>query len=369
MGMGIDYHFSRRKGPARLRVFLILSCLLLTSLTACGGSTPGLSQEESQSQTLPPPTTHPLTSQSPVTESPPTESQAPPLPQAQPLFPDRYPIAFMVNNTAAARPQSGLDKAKLIYQMMTEARTTRFLLLTDEAEGVIGPIRSARPAFLDLVAQHQAFYAYAGNYRVIEPSPVVDDIRILDALKGDYDIYYRTDHRVAPHNLYTTLEKAYKRAETRYQTIESEEPVQGLKAYDDFHLPEGGQVNQSVHYHYSQLEEAFIYQTDIQAYYKYNGDQLLVDEVSGDPLEVANLILLYRPHSLMDNGVHIKINWVDKDQAVYLTGGKRYDITWEKTSHTGPMVFYLDDQELILNPGLTWILVLDDQALKTVEYD
>lgn len=347
--------------PAHFKkLFLILLVLaLLLSSAACGKKEPEETElETSQTQAVTSPTTLPQ----------PTETEAPPGPEAGLIFPGRYPIAFMVNNVGAARPQSGLDKAKFIYQLMTEGRTTRLLLLTDEEEGVVGPVRSARPAFLDLVAQYQAFYAYAGNYVVIEDSPHVNTIRILDALKNHYGIYYRTSHRKAPHNLYTKLEDAYKRAEGSYGSITPPEPVPGPRAYLEFQLPPGGEEVSELDYNYTALKEAFKFDGDRNCYYKYNDGTVLNDEQSGEKLEIANIIVLHRPHSLMPNGVHVKINWVDKAEAAYLTGGRKYDIHWEKDSRTAPMNFYLAGEELILNPGLTWVIVVDDRALATVAY-
>lgn len=346
----------------RTIAFLLILYLAVT-LMSCAGKDP------ETWETLPPdpvPTSERLETLPPTQA---TEPAPPPVPvEAGLLFPDRYPAAFMVNNVAAARPQSGLSKAKLIYQMMTEARTTRLLLLTDAEEGVVGPIRSARPAYLDLVAQHQAFYCYAGNWRVINASPVVNQIRILDALKGDYSLYYRTDHRKAPHNLYTRLENVYARAEKKYGSITPEEPLAGLRVRDQFARPGIGERVTEIHYHYTSLKESFKYHADSKTYRKYNNGELLVDEQTGQALEIANIIVLHRPHSLMPNGVHNKINWIDQAEASYITGDRKYTISWEKTSHTDPITFYLDGQELILNPGLTWVIVVDDSALKTVEY-
>ncbi|HZK28588.1 MAG TPA: DUF3048 domain-containing protein [Clostridia bacterium] len=342
-------------------LILLIIFLLFTMSCGAGESPP----EETTEPTLTTTTTAPVTTA--VFETEPTETQAPPI-SASLLFPDRYPVAFMINNTAAARPQSGLDKAKLIYQMMTEGRTTRLLLLTDAREGVIGPVRSARPAYLDLVAQHQAFYCYAGNYRVIEASPLVNKIRILDALKGHFGIFYRSDHRVAPHNLYTTMEKVYRAAEKDRPPLMPEKPVEGLHVSDEFVLPQGGEPIAELQYRFSGLKEKFQYDRDKTSYIKYNDGTALVDEQTRELVTIANIIVLYRPHGLMPNGVHNKINWVDKGEATYLTGGMKYDITWEKTSHTDPIVYQLDGEELILNPGLTWIIVVDDQARKTVAY-
>lgn len=344
-------------------ILLFLILMLGTGLIACA-------REEPPREELTEPTLKITTTPTPTTttiKTEPTETEPPPI-ETELMFPGRYPVAFMINNTAEARPQSGLDKAKLIYQMMTEGRTTRLLLVTDAEEGVIGPVRSARPAFLDLVAQHRAFYCYAGNYAVVKASPVVNQIRILDALKGHYGIFYRSGHRVAPHNLYTTLERVYAAAEKDRPPLMPKEPVKGLSNYSDFVLPNGGEPALELHYRFSGLLEMFRYDSSVNAYLKYNNDQLLVDEQSKQPLEVPNIIVLYRPHSFMPNGVHNKINWIDEGEATYLTGGRKYDITWKKTSHTDPIVYRLEGEELILNPGLTWIVIVDGQAMKTVEY-
>jgi hypothetical protein len=344
-------------------VAILLTLFLCLTLLSCGKTEP-LETEPTDMTTV---TTTAKTTA--LTTTAPTILQTdPPLIAADFIFPGRFPVAFMINNTASARPQSGLDKAKLIYQMMTEGRTTRLLLLTDAEEGVIGPVRSARPAFLDLVAQHQAFYCYAGNYRVIEASSVVNDIRILDALKGHFGIFYRSDHRVAPHNLYTTMEKVYRAAERDRPPLMPNEPVEGLRAYHKFLPRDGGEAVTAVDYRFSGLSESFRYDPEKVCYFKYNNDTLLVDEQTKKALEIANIIILNRPHSLMPNGVHIKINWVDKGEAIYLTGGMKYDITWEKKSHTDPIVYRLDGEELIFNPGLTWVIVTDAQAQKSVMF-
>ena len=352
---------------------LMLTVLLAFTAAACGGNSPEKTEIPKVTRTeeqTPAEATETLETTVTATETAAETTEALPPEEANPLlFPDRYPLAFMINNVAAARPQSGLDKAKLIYQLMTEGRTTRLLLLTDAEEGIIGPVRSARPAYLDLVAQHQAFYSHAGNQRVITASPVVDDIKSLDALAGHYSLYYRTEHRKAPHNLYTTLEDAYARAEKTFGEIAPEEPLEGLHVHENFVLPDGGEQVTRIDYNFSSLQEAFQYDADKNIYYKFNDDKVLKDEQTEEKLEVANIIILHRPHGMMPNNVHTKVDWVDENvAATYLTGGQKYDIIWNKASHTDPIIYYLDGEELVLNPGLTWIVVVDDRALNTVKY-
>lgn len=304
-----------------------------------------------------------------TTTTSPTTTEPPP-PEVNLLFPDRYPVAFMLNNSYEARPQSGLSQSKLIYQLMTEGRVTRLLMVTDAETGVVGPVRSARPAYLDLVAQHQAFYAHAGNFKVIAASPVANYIRSLDGSSRFYGMYFRATHRVSPHNLYTDMKTAYAWAEGSYGNIEPDKPVEGLKAYDVFVQPEGGEIAASLAYQYNVSKELFIYDETSGVYNKFNDGYTLVDEQTGQALEIANIIVIYRPHGWMPNNVHIRIDWIAQGaEATYLTGGKRYDISWDKPSHTAPITYYLDGEELILNPGLTWILVVDDQALATIAYN
>ncbi|HHU07391.1 MAG TPA: DUF3048 domain-containing protein [Clostridiaceae bacterium] len=355
-------------------VTLVFTVLLAFTVIACGSNgpdEPGIPEVTVTGEQSSTDDTTESTETAPATDSTTEETnEALPPEDAGLLFPDRYPIAFMVNNVAAARPQSGLDKAKLIYQLMTEGRTTRLLLLTDAQEGIIGPIRSARPAYLDLVAQHQAFYSHAGNQKVITASPVKANIKSLDALDGHYSMYYRTEHRKSPHNLYTTMEKAYARAEKTFGEITPQQQLDGLYVHAGFTLPDEGEQVTRIDYKFSSLKEAFQYDAKKNVYYKYNDDKILKDEQSKENLEVANIIILHRPHGLMPNNVHTKVDWLGENvAATYLTGGQKYDITWDKASHTDPIVYYLNGEELVLNPGLTWVVVVDDRALNTIEYE
>ncbi len=303
-----------------------------------------------------------------VTEPEPTETEPEPdiVPEgASPLFAKKLPIAVMINNTPSARPQSGLGQAKLIYQLLTEGRTTRFLMFTDVDQGILGPVRSARPAYLDLVTQYKALYTYAGNGRVIDASPVNSLIRRIDALGAAGSLFYRMSHRKAPHNLYIKAEAIYKFAEKRAPVALSM-PLNGLSVKNAFTAPEGGVKANRIDYRFSAMGESFRYNEGKKKYIKYNGDTVLVDEQTRKAVEVGNVFLIHMPHGKMPNGVHNKVDWVGSGKALYFTGGRQYDVVWSKASHAAPMYFTLNGERLILNPGLMWVVVLDGQANNTV---
>ena len=68
----------------------------------------------------------------------------------------------------------------------------------------------------------------------------------------------------------------------------------------------------------------------------------------------------------MPNGVHVRLIG-QFGKALYYTGGQKYDVTWSKVSQCADG-FKLNGETLVLNPGLTWIVVMDGQASKTVAY-
>lgn len=115
---------------------------------------------------------------------------------------DRRPVAVKVENDPDARPQSGLDKAGVVYEEITEGGITRFIAiyLCRDADPV-GPIRSARPADIDIIYPYDALFCHCGGapktLGMIKQSKIAD----LDEFVG-YDAYWRFTGRRAPHNLY-----------------------------------------------------------------------------------------------------------------------------------------------------------------------
>ncbi|MFH0804659.1 MAG: DUF3048 domain-containing protein, partial [Patescibacteria group bacterium] len=77
-----------------------------------------------------------------------------------------FPAAVMVENLVAARPQSGLAKANVVYEALAEGGITRFMAVyASPLAGLreIGPVRSARPYYLDWVGEYHALYLHAGG--------------------------------------------------------------------------------------------------------------------------------------------------------------------------------------------------------------
>lgn len=120
-----------------------------------------------------------------------------------------WPIAVMIENAAfgGVRPQAGLSFAQVVYELPVEGGITRFLaVFGGDMPEKVGPVRSARPTYLEFTSEYDALYAHAGGSP--EALEAVDGLAILDlsALAADSKYFFRDNALVAPHNLFTTQE-------------------------------------------------------------------------------------------------------------------------------------------------------------------
>lgn len=117
-------------------------------------------------------------------------------------------VGVIVDNHPDARPESGIAKAKIVYEAPVEGGLTRYLAIFDNKQVVaeVGPVRSARAYFLDWLQEYgNGLYMHSGGSP--EALDLIKTRKIFDANEffwGQY--YWRDEVRFAPHNLYTNSE-------------------------------------------------------------------------------------------------------------------------------------------------------------------
>lgn len=77
---------------------------------------------------------------------------------------DKRPFAVVINNDVKARPQSGLHKADIVYEVLAEGDITRLLAIfqSQVPPDSIGPVRSARSYFIDLAKGYDPIFVFHG---------------------------------------------------------------------------------------------------------------------------------------------------------------------------------------------------------------
>ena len=117
----------------------------------------------------------------------------------------RRVIAFKIDNNLNARPQSGLQEADTVMEILVEGGMTRFLaFFMDKTSSYVGPIRSARPTDPTLVRPYGGILVVSGATAGLVPAIRGLGVPVLEEVSSP--TMFRIQDRDAPHNLYGDTE-------------------------------------------------------------------------------------------------------------------------------------------------------------------
>jgi len=118
---------------------------------------------------------------------------------------NRTVTAIMIENSIDARPQSGLDQAGVVFEAIAEGGVTRFMgVFQDTQPGYIGPVRSARPYYIQWALGFDAAYAHVGGSPDALADLIAWNVRNIDQFANS-GAFQRISSRYAPHNVYTSI--------------------------------------------------------------------------------------------------------------------------------------------------------------------
>nr|WP_259408230.1 DUF3048 domain-containing protein [Streptomyces akebiae] len=112
-------------------------------------------------------------------------------------------LAVKIDNASAARPQTGLDAADIVYAEQVEGGLSRLMAVyATRFPEAVGPVRSARESDLELLRQFdEPTLAFSGAQGKL--LPLIDGAPLQAKTPEDAgDAYFRGDEKPAPHNLY-----------------------------------------------------------------------------------------------------------------------------------------------------------------------
>ncbi len=266
-------------------------------------------------------------------------------------------LAVMVNNHTAARPQTGLVNADIVYEFLAEGPITRFLAIYhSDIPEVVGPVRSARSYYIETAKAHDAIYIYHGAANFIE-----DDLRAgwVENLNGAYYdndgfLFKRESFRQAPHNSYVLLENAYEVATRNNIAKEMDhEPWDFLSESD---VVNGEDANDINIFYYNQLNVSFSYNPSNEQYTRYSDGTMSVDLNTEEPVEVANILIYETEHRVIDDASRRFIDRESGGRGYLIQKGKIQEIEWRNVN--GLMKPFIDGEIAKLAPGKTWVNII-----------
>ena len=167
------------------------------------------------------------TTSEPVTTSTTTSTTTPPstitpsvdtsdvngLPVDDPALLERRVLAVKIDNHPNANPQSGIDQADMMIELMVEG-ITRFISVWQQSDAeYLGPNRSARPTDPALLqAFNEPTYVFSGAQAWVQNTIAGTGINTIKELSFGT---FRISGRFAPHNLYVNTVQLRETADNR----------------------------------------------------------------------------------------------------------------------------------------------------------
>jgi hypothetical protein len=264
-----------------------------------------------------------------------------------------------VGNEPAARPQSGLNQADIVFEEPIEGAITRLIAVFQcHSTNTVGPIRSTRWTDDQLLPMfgHAAF-AYAGG--IIPEEELVPQAGLIDlSFSKPISAYRRSSNRVPPDNLYANTAGLWHAAHSRVVP----RPVFSYSRQSPPGRPVGG-VTLAFSGVYT---DSWRWTPRSNDWVWYVGSTLQKDGGTGPPVTTTNVLVLYVhtfttqwvEDSLGSHGVGSRTT--GSGSALLLRNGRAIKAKWHRAKRTQP--FRITDattgHPLPLAPGRTWVELL-----------
>lgn len=299
-------------------------------------------------------------------------------------------VGVMVNNICNsarqnARPQRGLSAAPVLIESKVEGNISRLCALYSGAEGIpeVGPLRSGRDQFLQLIMPWQALYYHDGESVFCTQYVSQWDYAGLNI--GGKGYFNTPTHPQVAHRDPRGGVAAYEHTEfTSGSEIRQAAQNAGIDlTYDydatffpfaDYRTGEtvlldgcpGGRdvtVRHSANYqsafHYSDPDQVY----RMEMYSARTGRfEAAVDELNSQQLAFENLLVCFAPIAAYpgDSGDVQQIQYIAGGEAFYFTRGRVRPCQWSKLAPDLPLEVTDNGQPVTFNRGRTYLAIVDE---------
>lgn len=271
---------------------------------------------------------------------------------------NRRPLLVSIENTPSARPQSGLNQACLVYEFPAEGAITRFLAVYLHSQPeLVGPIRSARPYFLDKAMELDGVYAHCGQSPQAELEIAKFKIMNINELGGAGAYFFRESGRKPPHNLYSSVARLREYANNKGWEKKTE--VKGL-TFSAAAQPVGQLTKKVVIDYPGKYEVVYTFDQEKEVYLRSMEGKPHLDRETGQQLSATNILIVYANKiKVLDSEGRLDLDLLNEGKAVYFIGDQRIEGRWKKANRSAP-TYFMDQEgkEIILKPGQTWVQIV-----------
>lgn len=368
---------ARRKKKGKIAVIIILSVLILAAEGICifVFNTPAYVDSAKEKTGI----TNPLTGEQVET------------------LPAR-PLIVSTDNVGEAKPQLGISKADIVYEVPVEGSQSRLeAIYYSEIPETVGPCRSVRSYIVDLAREYNAILVHNGYSPQAREYLEQGSVAYIPAQK--YSFFYRTDAKPAPHDCLVDTKDVLKAAadngwdtsvdvrafsfmdeqeeavltgtQDKYLAKCEEEIKENLKwSWQKYELPDLSGIEfaaneevSEIKVTYSGSDNVYKYLSDEGVYQKFVNGGEYADFTDGELIKTSNLIVYRVSSSVFDHKGRLDIDMCAGGEAWVFTKGRMFECTWSKKNLDSPTVFKdKDGNEIKLAAGNTWINIIDGNS-------
>lgn len=269
------------------------------------------------------------------------------------------PVAIMVENTPSARPQWGLCSPDMIIETEVEGGITRMMWIyanEDRVPDKVGPVRSARNAYVELACGLDAVFFHIGAsnlaYDLLKDG-LVDDI---DGMSVDFFSRDKSRNVALEHTAYTTKSDVKAAISSRIDDMTISQSAKDPFTFVATGATASGTACSSIKTVFSQdYRHTFEYNANDGLYYNWMNTKEMTDE-NGEQMAVKNVLVLYASMvDLGDEKGHVDVS-LSTGNGYYASEGKIIPITWTKNGAQNKLTFTdANGNAVSLNAGKTWI--------------
>lgn len=266
---------------------------------------------------------------------------------------NRAITAIMIENSGAARPQSGLASAELVFEAIAEGGITRFLALYQTSQPqLIGPVRSVRPYYVSWVAPFQASIAHVGGSQKALAEIRNGKYRDIDQFLNT-GAYWRATDRYAPHNVYTSFERLNKLNQDKGYT--SSQPDMFLR--QDAEPVENANAKRiDIKISSAFYNSFYTYNPSDNNYTRHQNGAVHNDREAGAIKTDVVIAMHVSEKKVMEDGYREDIETIGSGKAHIFQNGTVIEAIWRKPEQFKQVRFYdAEGKEIAINRGKVWI--------------
>jgi hypothetical protein len=305
------------------------------------------------------------------------------------IWEQRRPLGVMIENHKDSRPQSGLSKADIIYEVVAEGGITRFLAIyycdAAASDTLLGPIRSARTYYLDWISEYDGLYVHVGGAGCdasVDPRAralcQIDEYGIKDINQmgrfGSYPYFWRDYDKLGrpvatEHTMHSTTEKLWEIGKKMGWEFKDKEGTPWNKNFtpwkfkqDDEEKGKLGNIQIDFWRGFKDYQVRWEYDPTKNQYKRFNGGKPHIDFNNKEQL-TAKVVIVQEVQEIgpIDAHKHLLYKTIGSGKLLVFQDGKVIKGKWVKEDRVSRTLFY-DSQgkEVKFNRGKIWVEIVPD---------